>query len=129
MDHRIHFVLDLAIHPDKLQEFETVVNAMTAGTACEPGALAYEFYMSSDNAHCRLFETYADAAAVHAHITGHVVQQLVPKMLQLCTLERFEVYGETDAGSADRLRAIGARIYRHWNGLENVRPAAAPIAS
>jgi len=127
--HRIHFVLDLNIHDGKFPEFERVIKAMTDGTAHEPGALAYEFYLSSDNKHCRLLETYADPAAVRAHITGGVVQQLVPKMLELSSLARFEVYGEPDAESAARLRAIGAEIYPHWNGLENVRPAAARATS
>ena len=34
---------------------------MIAGTQKEPGALAYEWHLSSDRTQCRLIETYADA--------------------------------------------------------------------
>ena len=113
----IHFLLDLTINQGKSGELESIIKAMNDATALEPGALAYEWYLSKDGVHCRLFETYADAAAVQAHLSGTAVQQYVPKMLGLCTLDRFEVYGIPDAESAAALEGFGAKIFRHWKGI------------
>jgi quinol monooxygenase YgiN len=113
----VHFVLDLAIHEGKFADFENIVKSMTDGTATEPGALGYEWYLSKDNSRCRLLETYANTGAMQAHLTGPVVRELVPKVLTFATITRFEVYGEPDDESATTLSAFGAEIYRHWHGL------------
>ena len=118
MDSRnIHFLLDLTISDGKSEELERIVKAMNDATAAEPGALAYEWYLSKDGRHCRLFETYANAKAVQAHLNGIAVQQYVPKMLGVCTLDRFEVYGVPDPASAAALESFGAKIFRHWKGI------------
>jgi quinol monooxygenase YgiN len=90
---------------------------MIEGASKEEGALAYEWFLSADHHRCRLLETYADANATQAHLDSSVVKQLVPKLLQLAKLDRFEVYGSPDARAAEALRAVGATIYPHWKGL------------
>ena len=114
---RVHLQIDLAVRDGKFAEFEQTVAAMAAGTAKEPGALGYEFYLSDDRRSARLLETYADAAALQAHFAGPVVRELVPKLLASASVERFEVYGRPSAETAATLAAFGARIYPHWRGL------------
>lgn len=114
---KVHFVLDLAIHEGKFDDFAATLKLMTEGTACEPGALAYEWYVSDDRKQCRLFETYANADAMKAHMASHVVQELLPKLLTSSTIQRFEVYGAPDAQSAAALKSAGAVIFPHWHGL------------
>lgn len=121
----IYFVIDLAINDGKLTEFEKAVAAMNEGTAKEPGALAYDWFLTADRKRCRLLETYADAAAARAHINGHVVQQLVPQLLQSSKIERFEVYGAPDEHSATLLRSIGAEIFAYWSGISARHTSAA----
>jgi len=125
---RIHFVLDLAIHEGKFDDFAATMKTMTAGTAREAGALEYEWYLSSDNKNCRLVETYADVEAMKTHMASSVVHELVPKLFQLAKMSRFEVYGAPDDQSAARLTSIGAQIYNHWHGLESHRSASATAA-
>jgi hypothetical protein len=45
------------------------------------------------------------------------VQQLVPKLLEVSKLTRFEVYGEPDSEDAKRLQGVGAEIFAFWNGV------------
>src|SRR5579871_5318560 len=97
---RVHFVIDLAIHPGKFDDFDTLVQSMVANTAKEPGALQYEWFLSPDNSRCRLLETYANVAAMQAHLSGTVVRDLVPKLLAFASISRFEVYGSPDEASA-----------------------------
>ncbi len=113
----IHFLIDLDIHDGKHPEFDEVVQQMTDGTGDEPGALGYEWFLSADGTRCRLLETYADASAVAAHLASHVVQQLVPKLLEFSTIRRFEVYGMPDAPAVAALEYFGAEIFPGWKGL------------
>jgi quinol monooxygenase YgiN len=123
---RVHFVIDLAIHGGKFDDFAAIVRSMTDGTATEAGALEYEWFLSKDNSRCRLLETYANAEAVQAHLAGAVVHELVPKLLAFATISRFEVYGVLDGPSAMTLSSFGAEIYRHWHGLASQRSPAVP---
>lgn len=116
---KVHFVVDLSIGEGKFEDFVTTVKLMTDGTAKEPGALGYEWFLSDDHSRCRLLETYANADAVQKHLAGAVVQELVPKLLAFATISRFEVYGTPDVQSAAALRSFGAEIYRHWHGLQS----------
>jgi quinol monooxygenase YgiN len=118
MDSRcVHFVPDLVIHEGKLEEFERIVKSMNEGTARESGALGYEWFLSKDGKRCRLLETYANAAAVQEHLSGHVVQQLVLQLRGCSTVNRFEVYGVPDAPAAAALETFGAEIFRHWKAF------------
>lgn len=126
---KVHFVIDLAIHEGKFDEFAATLKLMTEGTAREPGALVYEWYLSDDRRRCRLLETYVDAAAMRQHMASHVVQELVPKLLTFSTIERFEVYGAPDAESAAGLRSMGAQIYSHWHGLPSRQPSSRGIGA
>jgi len=117
MDTRVYFLVDLTIKDGKRQEFESVVNSMTEGTRKESGALGYEFFLSADGKRCRLLETYADANAVQSHVSGHVVQKLVPKLLEHSSMDRFEIYGAPDPPAVAALEAARAEIFRHWKGI------------
>lgn len=113
----VRFNVNLTIHDGKLDAFQAIAQTMIAGTQKEPGALAYEWHLSSDRKRCRLLETYADADAVLAHINGPVVRQLVPKLLQTSSLDRFEVYGDPGLKAAEMLAGVGAEIFPLWHGL------------
>jgi quinol monooxygenase YgiN len=122
--HKVHFLIDLKIGEGKFEDFVTTVKSMTDGTAKEPGALGYEWYLSNDHSRCRLLETYANEDAVQKHLAGAVVQELVPKLLAFATISRFEVYGIPDAQSAAALSSFGAEIYGHWHGLRSQSESA-----
>ena len=114
---QIHFIIDFAIADGKFDDFSAALKLMTERTAKEPGALAYEWFLSDDQRRCRLMETYADVNAMKEHLSGTVVQELVPKLLALAKISRFEVYGAPDAQSAVALKSFGAEIFRCWSGL------------
>src|ERR1700682_6494490 len=94
MDNKIvRFTVDLAISDGKLDQFDNIAKEMIACTLKEPGALAYEFFLSADHKRCLLLETYVDANAVLAHMKGSAVA-LVPKLLETSSINSFEVYGD-----------------------------------
>jgi len=114
----VHLLVETTIHDGQSAAFESVAREMIAGTQAEAGALGYEFYVSSDGKRCRLLETYADADALLAHFNGPVVQQLVPKLMQHVTIDRFEVYGDPGPQMSATLANFGAQVFSHWGGLD-----------
>ena len=117
MKQTVRLNVALTIHDGKLAAFEALAREMTAGTRHEPGAIAYDWHFSADRKRCRLIETYANVDALMAHFKGHVVQELVPKLLGLSKLERFEVYGDPGAEATKMLAPMGVDIFTDWHGL------------
>jgi len=113
----VHFTVDLTIDDGKSGAFEDIARAMIAGSRKEPGTLAYDWYLSGDRRRCRIIETYADANAVLAHLTGPVVQELVTKLLEASKIGGFEVYGNPGPKAAEMLAEFWAEIFRPWHGL------------
>ena|SRR5579862_4079510 len=113
----VRFVVSLAITPGKIDAFERTMKEMIAGTEGEAPTLEYDFYLSPDRTKCRLVEKYLDANAMLAHMTGPVVQVLVPKLLESCGLTGFDVYGEPGAKGREALATMGAQVFGYWKGL------------
>ena len=113
----VRFAVDLTINSEGFDEFESIAQAMIAGSRMEPGTLGYDWFVSGDRRRCRVIETYADANAVLAHLTGPVVQELVPKILKTSSISGFEVYGDPGPEAAKMLAGFGAEIFTLWHGL------------
>jgi len=113
----VRLSVEATIHDGAKDAFEAAAKAMTAASEAEPGTLGYEWFFSADRKQCRLLETYADAGAVEAHFRGPVVTELVPKMIPLCTIDRFEVYGDPGPQVSAIAGTFGARIFNYWVGL------------
>ena len=90
----------MTINEGKRDAFEAIAQEMVAGSQKESGTLGYEWFLSADGERSRLIETYTDAAAVLAHFSGPVVQQLVPKILGRAGVASLEVWG--DPGESKR---------------------------
>jgi len=118
MGKAVRLTVSLSIAEGKLQEFESLADSMIADTQKEKGARVYEWYFSADRKDCRIVETYADQTAASEHVMGPVVQQLVPKLLELSTITNFEVYGDPGAQIEPMLAGIGAQIFLGWRGLD-----------
>ena len=116
-DETVRFTVALTIAEGKLAAFEAIAQTMIAGTESEAGTLVYQFCMSSDRKRCRLIEKYVDADATLRHLMGPVVQELVPKILEVSTITGFEVYGDPGPKAGEMLAAVGAEIFEHWHGI------------
>jgi quinol monooxygenase YgiN len=114
----VRLAVDVTVNESQVDAFKELAQAMTAGSAAEPGTLGYEWFFSEDGKRCRLLETYADADAVAAHFSGSVVAQLVPQMAPLCMMDRFEIYGDPGPDVAKTAAGWGARIYPYWTGID-----------
>jgi quinol monooxygenase YgiN len=114
----VRFVVDLTIAEGKSEAFERISREMTAMTQGEPGTLAYDWYLSADRNRCRLYESYRDGNAVAAHLSGPVVQALVPQLLETSSLTGFEVYGDPGPEASAMLAGLGAQVFGPWHAIE-----------
>jgi quinol monooxygenase YgiN len=113
----IRLSVHLSVKEGKLEEFKSIAKAMTTGSQAEPGTLGYEWFAAGDGKRFRLLETYSDSAAVEAHFMGPVVQQSVPKLAALCTVDAFEIYGDPGPMVAGMAGGFGAVVFQYWLGL------------
>ena len=114
----VRLLVDINIHEGKLAEFEAIARQMVAVSQQEPGTLGYHFLLSADPTRCRLIEGYTDAAAIAAHFNGPAVQEFVPKMLQVSSDSRMEIYGDPGPQVSAMAAGFGAEIFTSWNGFD-----------
>ena len=115
----VRFVVSFTITADKFDAFDQTAQAMTAATRKEPGAIHYDWFLTSDRKQCRLYEEYRDGDAVVAHLTGPVVRDLIPQLLQSAALAGFEVFGDPGAKGTELLVKMGARIFAPRHALKD----------
>jgi len=113
----VRFVVSLTIKDGQFEAFDAVAKQMTALTQMESGTLVYDWYLSPDRTQCRLYESYVDGSAAIAHMTGRVVQELLPKLLGFSAISGFEVYGDPGAVAAQMLTGAGATLYQPWHAI------------
>jgi quinol monooxygenase YgiN len=113
----VRLTVNFVVSREQLEEFTRIAQAMTAVAAAEPGTLGYEWFASADGKRFRLVETYVDASAIEAHFMGPAVQQWVPKLVPVCKVDGFEIYGDPGPKVAAMAGGLGAVVYRYWFGI------------
>jgi quinol monooxygenase YgiN len=113
----IRLTVNFAVNDEQMEAFKSIAHTMTEGSQAEPGTLGYEWFVSGDGKSFRLVETYVDAAAVEAHFTGPVVQQLVPKLAAVCAVTGFEFYGDPGPKVREMAGGLGAVFFQYWLGI------------
>ncbi len=107
----------MTVHESRLDAFKSLAQAMTESSNAESGTLGYEWFAGAEGKSYRLVETYANAAAVEAHFAGPVVQQLVPRLMALCTVDAVEIYGDPGPKVTQIASGLGAAIFKYWIGI------------
>ena len=113
----VRLTVDLTVNDGQGEEFKSVAAAMNAGSDAEPGTLGYEWFFAADGKTVRLLEVYADTAAIEAHFIGPVVGGLVPKLAQLCKVDRLEIYGDPGPKVTAMAAGLGGRVFAYWAGI------------
>jgi quinol monooxygenase YgiN len=91
MSEEISWMLEVAIHPGKLDAFRAVAADLIAATEKEPNTLSYEWSLSEDQSACHIFERYRNSEAILAHLGTFGPH--AERFLAACHPTRFHVYG------------------------------------
>ena len=95
MTNHVYWTIDAKLadgKADALNEVCAKCSALTKDN--EPGALAYEWWLSEDNSTVHIYERYTDSAAVMAHM-GNVGPHL-PELMALIVEPKVTMYGSPD---------------------------------
>ena len=113
---RVRLLVEMTVHEGKLAEFEAIAQQMVEVSQKETGTLGYHFLLSADRTRCRLIEGYTDAGAIETHFNGPAVREFVPKLLQVASVNRMEVYGDPGPQVTAMVAGFDAEIFSSWQG-------------
>jgi quinol monooxygenase YgiN len=113
----VRLTVSMMVNEGQLDEFKSIAAELTKISKAEPGTVGYEWFGASDGRRFRLVETYVDAAAVEVHFNGPAVQEWVPKLAQVCSVDGFEFYGDPGPKVTSMAGGIGAVFFQYWLGI------------
>ena len=115
---QIHFRAEFAIKEGKIEEYKKLIQDMSSVVeANEPDTIDYQFYLNRDETKCIVHETYANSEAVLTHNNGVASQTILPKIFNVSTISRFDVYGNPSEELQKVLASFGAQIYNLFAGF------------
>ena len=99
------------IDPSRLDDFTAIAGELLRITNDDDGVLSYDWYLSDDGTRCVVRETYADSAAVVAHLP--LVGEQLAKIGELCGAAEGDVLGDASPELRAMIDATGAHLCRH----------------
>ncbi|MBK8554067.1 MAG: hypothetical protein IPL53_24665 [Ignavibacteria bacterium] len=118
MSKNIFWIVATKVKEGELENLKTLKEEMTEYTKTnEPGALKFEWFISSDDKYCHLFESYSDppAAIVHMKSFGKNYAQ---RFMSILEVKNFTVYGEPTEELMKILNPLGVVILNPSGGFE-----------
>lgn len=108
MSDHVHWIIEMTINPGALDDFRAVTKEMIDQVqANEPETLAYEWFISSDDSTCHVYERYANSAAVMTHHAWFGAN-FAERVMALVKPTRVVVYGNPNDEVKTALKDFGA---------------------
>jgi len=118
MNNEIRYRVEFIIDGSKIEEYKKLVQDMVRLVeANEPDTINYEFYLNKAETSCVVNETFANSEAALAHRKGVPIQTILPKILNISKITRFDVYGEPNEELQKVLTSLNARAYNLLAGF------------
>jgi quinol monooxygenase YgiN len=115
MSDQIYWILQVAIHPGKLDDFRSVANDLIAKTQSEQGTLGYQWNLSDDKTICHIYERYQDADALLTHVQSFGA--FAKRFMEACHPTRFYVYGPANDAVKDALDDLHPVYFSELGGF------------
>lgn len=115
---QIHFRAEFAIEHGKIDEYKQLIQEMSRVVeANEPDTIEYQFYLNREKSRCIVHETYANSDAVLAHNAGVASQTILPSILSISRISRFDVYGNPSKELLKVLTNFSPQFYNLFAGF------------
>ena len=115
---QIDFRVEFHIDPSKIEEFKKLIQEMSRMVeANEPDTLIYQFYLNKDQTQCVVYETYVNSDAAIAHNNSVASRTILPRILSLAKINRFEVYGNPNEELQKLLASFGVESFNLFTGF------------
>ena len=116
MTNGVSWLLCLSVHAGRGSEFRTLMEEMVEFTRGEQGTQCYEWFLSSDDRSCHLYERYRDSAACLVHMAGFGAR-FADRFLSCVAPASLSVYGEPSAELRAALDPFGAVYLAPFGGF------------
>jgi quinol monooxygenase YgiN len=115
---QIDTILNVTVKEGRIEEFKRLVEEMgKAVENNEPGTKRFQFFLNDDQSQCILNESYVNLEAALAHLKGVAFQTILPKILDACKINRFEVFGQISDDLMKALAQMGGVNYHFLTGF------------
>ena len=112
---QVQYLVELTIFDGQVEAFKKLAQEAINIALTKSKVLGYQFYFNNDGSKCYLLEQYPDSEALLPHIAS--LQPIVEKVLAVCRVTKFEVFGNPDPEARNTLADFGAEIFTYWNGF------------
>lgn len=103
----IGWTVQFKINPGTVDAFRKIVQeAAAAMEQTEPGTLMFQWFLSQDKGRALAHVWCADQDTAITHATGVGPQKHLPRLLEIATIERFDVFGTPNDKLAKILEAF-----------------------
>jgi quinol monooxygenase YgiN len=116
MTNSVRFVMEHLVADGKLDVAKALLRrAIEAAKTKDLGVLSYDFFLNGGESTIYVVEWYRDSEAVLAHLG--TVADILPKLLDVAQVTRFEVFGNPSEALVQDLAPLGPRVVTHWDGF------------
>jgi quinol monooxygenase YgiN len=83
----------------------------------EPGTTKYEWFLYDKGNKCIVIESYNSSTAGISHAKGEAVTKILPQILKVAKISRFEVCGNPSKELLKELADVNPSVYRFIGGF------------
>lgn len=116
-DH-LQWIVEFSIRKGKLREFEKLAKDISdIVRRSEPGTRKYEWFLDEKRNKCIVLECYDSSISAIAHVNGEAVVKVLPEILKIAKISRFEVCGNASDELLHDLSDLDVNVYRFVEGF------------
>jgi len=113
---KVSYLVELTINEGKLEAFkEFAESASRTVHDGEPGTLDYQWRIGEDGTRCLLTEGFESSEALLIHLGN--IGPILPDLLELAPITRFEVMGSVNDEARAALDGLGAKHFPNFAGF------------
>ena len=118
----LQWIVEFNINRGRQAEFERLVRDITdVARLSEPGTLKYEWFLDKKGNKCVVIESYDSSISGIAHVNGEAVKRVLPKILKIAKISRFDVFGNPSEELVKELADVSPGVYRFVGGFSRTK--------
>jgi len=117
LEDQLQWIVEFSINRGKQTEFERLVKKISdIVRRSEPGTRKYEWFLDEKRNRCIVIESYDSSISGLAHTSGEAVIKILPEVLKIAKIIRFDVCGRPTKQLLDELADVKPSVYRFIAG-------------
>lgn len=116
MTDQIQYLVEFTIADGKTDQFKSLMHSLIEKVKKnEPGTDSYQVFYNNGEKNSYMIERFPNSAGVMAHLAH--VGPMIPELLELAPITRFEIFGNVSAEVEEALKSLGAISFDYLDGF------------